>query len=149
MNFRPWGNVLLDTVCPTPIERVLDVGCGTGIVARLVRERCGPATRITGIDLNPDMIAVARSIAPEIAWHQGDALQLPFPDATFDLVLCQQGLQFFRDRAAAAREMRRVLSDGGRVALSTWRPMAENPLFCELHRLATERFRFTVRATAI
>jgi ubiquinone/menaquinone biosynthesis C-methylase UbiE len=138
--FRPWGKEFLDRVKPRPNERVLDVACGTGIVARLVRERCGPATRIAGVDINLEMVAIARSVAPDIEWIEGNALKLPFQTGTFDLVLCQQALQFFPDRAAAVGEMRRVLTEGGRVALSTWRPIAENPLFTKLHGLAVARF---------
>ena len=138
--FRPWGGELLDRAKPQPGERVLDVGCGTGIVARLVRERTGPATTITGIDLNDEMLGVARSVAPDIAWLAGNATALPFPPGSFDLVVCQQSLQFFPDRPAAAREMHRVLAAGGRLALSTWRPLEENPLFSSLHQLAVKRF---------
>lgn len=140
MTFRPWASDFLDRIQPRVSERILDVACGTGIVARLARERLGPDAKITGVDLNPAMIAVARSIAPELAWQQGNAQQLPFATGSFDRVTCQQGLQFFPDRALAVREMRRVLADGGRVALSTWRPLEENPFFHALHRLATERF---------
>jgi ubiquinone/menaquinone biosynthesis C-methylase UbiE len=86
------------------------------------------------------MIAVARALAPDIHWQQANALELPFASASFDLVLCQQALQFFPDRAAGVREMRRVLSNGGRTALSTWRPLAENPVYLALHELAESRF---------
>ena len=138
--FRPWGGALLDRIRPAPTERVLDVGCGTGIVARLVRERCGSATRIVGVDVNPEMIAVARSIAPDIEWHQGNAIDLPFPARSFDLVLAQQVLQFLPDRRAGMKEMRRMTAAGGRIAFSTWRPIEENPLFLALHQLAATRF---------
>src|SRR6188508_325909 len=73
-----------------PSDRILDLGCGTGIVARLLRERLGGAARITGLDLNPQMIAMARSIAPEIEWQEGNAVALPFTTGSFDVVLCQQ-----------------------------------------------------------
>jgi Methyltransferase domain len=68
---------------------------GTGIVARLARERLGADSRITGVDINSEMIAVARSIEPDISWHRGNALELPFENGSFDVVLCQQGFQFF------------------------------------------------------
>jgi ubiquinone/menaquinone biosynthesis C-methylase UbiE len=105
-------------------ERVLDVACGTGVVTRIAAERVGPAGRVIGVDLNPGMIAVARSLpAPNgapIEWLERSALDLGLDDASFDVVLCQQGLQFFPDKARALREMRRVLDRGGRLALSVW-----------------------------
>jgi ubiquinone/menaquinone biosynthesis C-methylase UbiE len=106
-------------------ERVLDVACGTGVVTRITAERVGPAGRVVGVDLNPGMIAVARSLpAPtgaQIEWLERSALELGLQDASFDVVLCQQGLQFFPDKALALREMRRVLDRGGRLALSVWK----------------------------
>src|SRR6266540_699418 len=106
-------------------ERVLDVACGTGVVTRIAAERVGPAGRVIGIDLNPGMIAVARSLpAPNgapIEWLERSALDLGLEDASFEAVLCQQGLQFFPDKARALREMRRVLDRGGRLALSVWK----------------------------
>jgi ubiquinone/menaquinone biosynthesis C-methylase UbiE len=94
------------------------------VVARVAAERVGPAGRVTGVDLNPGMIAVARSLpaakgAP-IEWLERSALDLGLDDASFDVVLCQQGLQFFPDKARALGEMRRVLDRRGRVALSVW-----------------------------
>ena len=112
-----------------PSDRILDLGCGTGIVARVLRERLGGATRLTGVDINASMLAKARSIAPEIPWIEGSAMALPFDDRSFEVVLAQQVLQFVPDRAAAVREMRRVLAPGGRVVASTWRPRSYQPLF--------------------
>jgi SAM-dependent methyltransferase len=99
-------------------ERVLDVACGTGIVARLAAERVGPTGSVTGLDVNPGMLPVARSVAAPgaaIDWHQSDAQAAPFPDEAFDAALCQMSLQFFADQSAALREVRRVLSPGGRL----------------------------------
>jgi ubiquinone/menaquinone biosynthesis C-methylase UbiE len=138
--FRPWANGLLDRTLPMPQERVLDLACGTGIVARLLCERRGSAANIKAVDANPEMIAVARSIAPEIDWRVGNALELPFAPASFEWVLCQQALQFFSDRGAALQQIHRVLVQGGRLALSTWRPLEDNPLFHHLHILAASRF---------
>ena len=120
----PWAPLLVDAARLATGERVLDVACGTGIVARAAAERVGPAGRIVGVDLNPGMIAVARSLptpfAATVDWLERSALDLQLADAVFDVVLCQQGLQFFPDKLLALREMRRVLGPGGRLALSVW-----------------------------
>lgn len=102
-------------------ERVLDVACGTGVVARLAARKVGATGAVAGLDVNPGMLAVARSATPRdmrIEWHEASAEQMPFPDASFDVVLCQMGLQFIPDKQAALREMRRVLVPGGRLVLN-------------------------------
>ncbi|MFZ1951348.1 MAG: methyltransferase domain-containing protein [Pseudolabrys sp.] len=120
----PWAPLLVDAARLAAGERVLDVACGTGIVARVAAERVGAAGRVVGVDLNPGMIAVARSVpAPvgaTIQWLERSALDLQLADAGFDVVLCQQGLQFFPDKLLALREMHRVLGHGGRLVLSVW-----------------------------
>lgn len=101
-------------------ERVLDVACGTGIVARLAAERVGERGRIAGLDINPGMLAVARRVtSPElaIAWYETNAEAIPLPDAGFDAVLCSMGLQFMTNKLDALREMLRMLAPGGRLAL--------------------------------
>lgn len=119
-----------------PSDRILDLGCGTGIVARVLRERLGGAARLTGADINAGMLAVARRIAPDIEWVEASAAALPFADRSFEVVLAQQVLQFVPDRAAALREIRRVLVPGGRLIASTWRPRAHQPLFEALGQIA-------------
>jgi ubiquinone/menaquinone biosynthesis C-methylase UbiE len=125
-----WANDLVARAAPRAGERVLDLACGTGIVARLAAARMG-AGRIVGLDNNPGMLAVARSLPPGagplIEWQEGSALALPFPDEAFDLIFCQLGLQFFPDRPAALAEMRRVLSSGGRTALSVFTAIEHTP----------------------
>ncbi|MGH2893801.1 MAG: methyltransferase domain-containing protein [Solirubrobacteraceae bacterium] len=108
-------------------DRVLDVASGTGVVARAARDRVGPEGRVTGLDINPAMLAVARAESPGVDFVQGSALALPFDDAGFDVVLCQLGLQFFPDRAAALAHMHRVLVDGGRLGVSVFGPIEHNP----------------------
>ena len=107
-------------------ERVLDVACGTGIVAQLAAEHVGPTGIVAGLDINPGMLAVARSMTPQgvaIDWREGSAESLPFAGSEFDAVFCQLGLQFFSDKAAALREMRRVVAPDGRVLVSTSGPI--------------------------
>lgn len=135
--FAPWADELIQRARPIgPSDRILDLGCGTGIVARLLRDRLGGAARITGVDSSGDMLTLARSLAPELEWHQADATKLPFADASFELVVSQQMLQFVTDRAAALREIRRVLVPGGRLIAATWRPRHEQPLYEALGRIA-------------
>jgi len=120
----PWAPLLVEVAHLTAGERVLDVACGTGVVTRLAAQRVGVGGRVVGVDLNPGMISVARSlqvpVGAAIEWHERNALDLGLPDDSFDVVLCQQGLQFFPDKALALREMSRVLVHGGRIALSVW-----------------------------
>ena len=128
--FERYARDLVDRARPIgPSDRILDLGCGTGIVARVLAERLGGAARISGLDLSPAMIARARAIAPEVDWHEGNAAQLPFGERAFDLVLSQQMLQFVPDRGAALSEIRRVLAPGGRLLATTWRARSEQPLF--------------------
>jgi ubiquinone/menaquinone biosynthesis C-methylase UbiE len=138
--FRPWAEMTLDELDLAPGDRVLDVACGTGIVARVARERLGDGARIVGVDVSPDMLAVARDVAPEIEWREGDAAALPLRDGErFDVVVCQQGLQFMPDRAAAVKEMRRALALSGRLAVATWRPDEEMPFLHHLREVAERR----------
>lgn len=120
----PWVPVLLDLAKLRPAERVLDIAAGTGAVARLAARRVSPGGAVTGLDLNEAMLEQAKRLplppGLTIDWRQGSALALPFPDGVYDVVLCQHGLQFFPDRPKALGEMRRVLTSGGRVAVSVW-----------------------------
>lgn len=118
---RPVAERLLSVAALRPGERVLDVGCGTGVVTRLAAERVGPEGVVSGLDVDPAMLAVARSVAPPssgIEWHAASAESMPLPDGTFDAVLCQMSLQFVPERLAALEEMRRVLAPGGRLVLN-------------------------------
>jgi ubiquinone/menaquinone biosynthesis C-methylase UbiE len=122
--FRPWAEALFDHVDVPAGARVLDLACGTGIVARVAATRLQGSGTITGVDMNPAMIEVARSASAaehlEIDWQVGLAGELPFPDASFDLVTIQQGLQFFPDKPTALRDCLRVLVPGGLLAVEIW-----------------------------
>ena len=131
--FLPWARVLLARSAPRPGERVLDVACGTGIVARQAAPLVGEGGTVVGLDMNPAMLAVARSsvidAGPQITWREGSALDLPFPTASFDLVFCQHGLQFLPERLRAVREMHRVLVPGGRVSVMVLQALERHPVF--------------------
>ena len=120
----PWAPLLVSAAQVTPGDRVLDVACGTGVVTRIAAQRAGRTGRAVGVDLNPGMIAVAKSLPPPdgvpVEWLERNALDLQLKDASFDVVLCQQGVQFFPDKLLALKEMRRVLAGGGRLAFSVW-----------------------------
>ncbi|RWI10917.1 MAG: methyltransferase domain-containing protein [Mesorhizobium sp.] len=126
-----WAADLVKRSAPRPGEQVLDVACGTGVVARLAAEQMGTG-RVVGLDLNSSMLAVARAVAqnggPKVEWHEASVHQMPFPNGTFDVILCQLGLQFFPDRARALAEMFRVLTPGGRLALSVFTAIERTPV---------------------
>jgi len=126
-----WAASLVDRVGLRRGERVLDVACGTGVVARAAAERVGRAGRVAGIDINAAMLGVARALPPgagaRIGWVRGSVLSLPCAEASYDVVVCQLGLQFVPDRPAALAQMRRVLTHGGRLALNVYGPIEHNP----------------------
>lgn len=123
----PIARSLIRAAALRPGERVLDVGCGTGVVARLAAAQVGSVGSVAGLDPNPGMLAVAAAVTPSnlgIEWHQAGAESMPLPDRSFDVVLCQMALQFVPDRGQALAEMRRVLADLGRIALNVPGPAA-------------------------
>lgn len=127
-----WTSDLIDAGGVCPGKKVLDVACGTGIIARRAASLVGPDGRIAGVDLNEGMLRVARRCAAQegaiaIEWYQSDIVCMPFSSGEFDTVLCQQGLQFFPDKAMALREMKRVLAPHGTLALSVWGRPGKSP----------------------
>lgn len=117
-------------------ERLLDLACGTGVVARRVAPLLGEEGEIVAVDISPEMLAKARALSTpagaSIEWREGDATNLDLPDDGFDTVICQQGLQYLDDPAAGVSECRRVLKDHGRALFSTWRGLSHASLFQEL-----------------
>lgn len=135
--FDPWAVLLLDVAAVAIGERVLDVGTGPGTVARLAAQRVGPSGRVVGADLSAAMLAIARSKpaaegAAAIEYVQCPAGALAVPTAEFDVVTCQQALQFVPDRVAAASELRRAARPGGRLAVVVWSALEDSPAFAAL-----------------
>lgn len=149
----PWTRVLLEYAAPQPGEHALDLACGTGSVARHVAPLVGAGGKVVAFDISPDMLAVARTLSAPmgatIEWREGNAVALAQPDGAFDLVLCQQGLQFFSDRAASLREMRRVLSDGGRVVLNVWQALQHHPIYAALFEATTRHLNAAISDVAL
>jgi ubiquinone/menaquinone biosynthesis C-methylase UbiE len=137
--FEPWASHLIQLADPQRGERIIDVACGTGIVARRIAPLVGSGTEIVGLDVSQNMLDVARASANEegldVAWHEGRAEALPFPDGSFDVAVCQFGLMFFTDRRAALAEMHRVLNTNGRAALSVWQSLDRHPFYHRLHEV--------------
>ena len=134
--FAPGAQFLIELAALKGGEQVLDVACGTGIVARTAAQRVGNHGTMIGLDLNEDMLEVAHTtssnIQSQIEWRKGDVKEIPFQDSSFNVVFCQQGLQFFPDKLAALREIHRVLKVNGRFALSAMRPIKHNPSYAIL-----------------
>ncbi len=129
---------------------MLDVACGTGIVARQAAPLVGPDGRVAALDVNPAMLAVARAVpAPSgavIDWHDASAMALPFPDGVFDVVLCQHGLQFFPDRTSAVREMHRVLAANGRAVAIVLQSLEQHPVFDALMQSVARQLSLPIAA---
>ena len=138
--FRQWAPRLADAAQLAAGQVVLDVACGTGVLAREAAARVSPGGSVTGLDRNEGMLAVAGRKAPGIAWKPGRAEALPFADRSFDAVVSQFGLMFFEDRVAALREMWRVLRPGGRLAVAVWDAAEHSPGYADMIALLQRLF---------
>jgi SAM-dependent methyltransferase len=138
--FQQWARIMLRAAGVAKGHRVLDVACGTGVVARHAAAATGDGGLVAGLDISPGMLALAAELAPSIDWRAGAAESLPFDDESFDAVVSQFGLMFFADRVAALREMHRVLKPGGRMAVAVWASLDDSEAYPEavalLERLA-------------
>lgn len=148
--FGQWAAKVVDAARIQPGLRVLDVACGTGVLARAVLSRTGPTGYVAGLDPSPGMLAVASELAPAVNWRQGSAESIPFADRSFDTVISQFGLMFFADRRQALREMLRVLTPEGRLVVAVWDALANIPAYAAevalLERLAGPRAANALRA---
>lgn len=138
--FQDWPSQVAEAAHIEAGHHILDVACGTGILARTVAERVGPAGSVVGLDVNEGMLAVAKRKAPQIEWRQGIAEDLPFDSNSFDAVVCQFGLMFFEDKQAAISEMVRVLRPGGRLALAVWDSLQNTPGYAAMVALLQRLF---------
>jgi ubiquinone/menaquinone biosynthesis C-methylase UbiE len=130
--FEPYAADLAQRVAAKPTGSVLEIACGTGIVTQRLRTHLDPVVPLVATDLNQPMIDYARATkfredSPHLEWRQADAVNLPFPDSSFAVVVCQFGLMFVPDKPAAFREARRVLANGGLFAFNVWDSLANNP----------------------
>jgi SAM-dependent methyltransferase len=148
--FQEWAPWVVAAANLQPGQRVLDVACGTGVLARAATSCVGDSGTVAGLDANPGMLAVAAELASGIVWRQGLAESLPYADASFDAAISQFGLMFFSDRQQALGEMLRVLVPGGRLAVAVWDSLDNTPAYAAevalLARLAGEQAADALRA---
>jgi len=132
--FEPYAQELAARL-PPQAARVLEVAAGTG---RVTRKLVSPSREVVATDLNEPMLTEAKKHVrdPHVTWRTADAQELPFPDASFDAVVCAFGLMFVPEKPRALREFRRVLRPGGTLLLTTWGALAHNPASEALHQLA-------------
>lgn len=148
--FKQWCPRVLDAAGVGRDDRVLDVACGTGVLARDAAVRVGPTGSVVGVDPGHGMLAVAKELAPGIEWRECAAESLPYPDRSFDAVVSQFGLMFFSDRSQALREMVRVLKPGARLAVAVWDSLERSQAYPEevelLQRIAGKASADALRA---
>jgi len=138
--FGQWTDTVLDEAGVAHDERVLDVGCGTGVLACAAHRRVGPGGHVAAVDPNDGMLAVARRAEPGVDWRRGVAEDLPFTDGSFDRTVSQFALMFFTEPAAALAEIARVTRRDGSVALAVWDRFELNAGYARLAVLLDELF---------
>jgi ubiquinone/menaquinone biosynthesis C-methylase UbiE len=126
--FEPYARDLANRLASRPLARVLEIAAGTGVVTRALASELPENVSIVATDLNQAMLDQASALATSrrVEWRQADAMKLPFPDGTFDAVVCQFGVMFFPDKAKAFSEARRVLESGGIFIFNVWDRIEEN-----------------------
>jgi ubiquinone/menaquinone biosynthesis C-methylase UbiE len=138
--FDQWPERVLDTAQLSAGDDVLDVGCGTGILARAAARRLKGSGSVTGIDINDGMLTIARKTSEPVTWRHGPAERLPFPAQSFDRVVSQFALMFFADQKAGLQEMARVARPGGTIAVATWASIDQSPGYAAMVRLLQRLF---------
>lgn len=138
--FGPWPRIVLDEAEVGSGHRVLDVACGTGVLARQARARVGQTGKVVGLDPNPGMLAVAQDKEPAIDWQQGVAEAMPFETNAFDRVVSQFGLMFFTEPKQAIEEMARVLAPEGRISIAVWASLEDTPGYAAMVDLLDDLF---------
>ncbi|KPK17698.1 MAG: hypothetical protein AMJ62_01015 [Myxococcales bacterium SG8_38] len=138
--FGPWAPRLVARAGLHPGEKVIDVACGTGVLAVEAERAVSPNGSVVAVDLNPGMLAVARRKASDVDWQQAPAEDLPFEDASFDATLSQFGLMFFADQQAALREMWRILRPGGGFVVAVWDALENAPGYAAVTALLSRLF---------
>ena len=138
--FQEWTEPVLDAVQVTEGQLILDVACGTGVLARSAAVRSGDARTVSGIDINGGMLDVARQSNPDINWLESPAENLPFDDNYFDAVVSQFALMFFRDRSKAIQEMLRVLKPSHHLAIAVWGELKDTPGYAKMVELLLRLF---------
>ena len=137
--FEQWTKHLIDGAGIREGSHVLDVACGTGVLARNALSRTGPGGRIVGVDPAPGMLVAAKDIEPNIDWILCGAEALELDDETFDCVISQFGMMFFQDRQKSAEEIFRVLKPGGSLAIAVWNSIEENPAYADIVSVLQEQ----------
>jgi ubiquinone/menaquinone biosynthesis C-methylase UbiE len=127
--FQQWAPLVVEAAEIHPGQRVLDIACGTGVLAREAALQVGENGFLAALDATPGMLVVAKQLAPSIEWREGIAESLPYEDDSFDAVISQFGMMFFQDRLAALREMVRVLVPGGRMAVAVWESLENSEAY--------------------
>lgn len=138
--FGDWTARVSEAAELKPGDRVLDVACGTGVLAREASTRVRPGGSVVGVDINDGMLTVARRKSSEVEWRQGQAESLPFDNSSFSAVVSQFGLMFFEDRIVALREMWRVLEPGGRLVVAVWDSLEKTPGYAAVTVLLQRMF---------
>ena len=138
--FQEWAGRVADAAALRPGDRVLDVGCGTGVLTVEAAGRVLPTGSVVGLDVNDGMLAVAARKGARVDWRQGRAEALPFEAGSFDAATSQFALMFFEDRPAALAEMLRVLKPGGRLVVAVWDAADRSPGYAALIALLERLF---------
>jgi SAM-dependent methyltransferase len=137
--FDQWPPRIIEAAGVGDGDSVLEVGCGTGVLAREVIKKVGSTGSVTGLDLSESMLEVARNICPDAHFQQGNATDLPFDDESFDVAIASFVLMFVPDPVQAVSELWRVLKPGGRMIITVWEGLEQNPVYSGLVDIARQQ----------